>query len=57
MGPRLSPSTETAFLLVGKILSYCCIWLKNLNDIALIDVPVSNSMAVFILPICILYSA
>ena len=46
MGPKLSPSAETTFLLVGGALSCCCMQLKNLNDMALIDIPVSNSVAV-----------
>ena len=57
MGPKMSPAAETTFLLVGKTLSCCCMWLKNLNDIALINAPVLSSVAVFNLPICILYCA
>ena len=56
MGPKLLLSTETTFLLVGITLSCCCRVLKNLNDIALMDVPVSNSAAVCYWPICILCS-
>ena len=55
-GSNLLPSAETTFLFVGITLSFCCRVLKNLNDIALIDAPVSNSAAVFNLPICISYS-
>ena len=47
MGPKLLPSANNTFLLVGITLSYCCRELKNLEDIALIDAPVSNSAAVF----------
>ena len=57
MGPKLLPSAETTFLLVGINLNCCCRVLKNLNDIALVDAPVSNNAAVFNSPICILYSA
>ena len=57
MEPKLLPSAETPFLLVGKILSCCCIMLQNLNDNTLMDAPVSNGAAVCNSPICILYSA
>ena len=55
MGPKLSLSAETTFLLMGITLRCCCRELKNIDDIALIDAPVSNSAAVFNSPICILY--
>ena len=57
MGPKLSPSADTTFLLVGTSLSCCWRELKNLEDIALIDAPVSNSTAIFSSPIWTLYRA
>ena len=57
MGPKLSPSAETAFLLVGNGLNHCCIELKQLCDITLIDVPVSNKACVHLLLIWMLYNA
>ena len=56
MGPRLLPSAETTFLLVGTILRCCSLELENLSDIALRDAPVSNSACVCKLSICILYN-
>ena len=47
MGPKLSLSADTTFLLVGITLSCCCRELKNLEDIVLINTPVSNSATVF----------
>ena len=46
MGPKLSLSAETTFLLVGITLCFCCRELKNLEDMELIGTPVSNSAAV-----------
>ena len=57
MGPKLSPSLETTFLLVGNGWIHCCIELKNLCDIVLIDVPVSNKDYVYVLLIWMLYNA
>ena len=57
MGPKLLPSGDTTFLLVGITLSWCWRELKNLEEIALIDTPVSNSAAVFSSPIWTLYRA
>ena len=57
MGPKLLPSTETTSLLVGNGLIWCSIELKNLCDIALIDVPVSNKACVCVLLIWMLYNA
>ena len=57
MGPKLLPSAEVTFLLVGMTLSCGHRVLKSLNDIALMDAPALNSAAVCNLPICILYSA
>ena len=48
MGPKLSPSAETTFLLVGNGLNHCSMELKNLCDIMLIDAPVSNKACVHI---------
>ena len=47
MGPKLSLSADTTILLVGITFSCCCKELKNLDDIALIDAPVSSSASVF----------
>ena len=57
VGLKLSPSTETTFLLVGNGLNHCCIELKNLCDIVLIDRPVSNKACVHVLLIWMLYNA
>ena len=56
MGPKLSPSTETTSLLMGNGLIQCCIELKNLCDITLIDMPVSNKACVCMLLIWMLYN-
>ena len=57
MGPRLSPSVETTFLLVGNSLTCCCMWLKNLKEIALIDTLVSNNALTCMSYTWILYMA
>ena len=57
MGPKLSPSAETTFLSVDNGLNCCCIELKNLCGIMLIDVPVSNRACVHVLLIWMLYNA
>ena len=57
MGPKLSSSVETTSLLLGNGLIWCCIELKNLCDITLIDGPVSNKACVYVLLIWMLYNA
>ena len=51
MGPRLIPSADPTFLLVGITLNCCWRDLKNFDEMAFMEAPVLNKAVVFSLPI------
>ena len=51
MGPRLSPYSDTTFLFVGIIFNCCWRDLKNLDEMAFMEAPMSNKAVVFNLSI------